>query len=236
VISFKEFIKQIKEAELQEPQELTELLIEHAKASEGNLEDYRAVDFNSKKVNYDIISVISNTVLKLSWEKIGSIKTTLNTLDIYRNKITEENYIVIANELLDDDTTRHTIVTRIDLVSEDKIGKKLNLKNLYRISEVITIPEKRGEGISRELYKFFVKTLKYTLLGDSEQYFGARKLWARLSKQNDILVDIVDVASGTYLERSTRIHHGDLDGDFDKSIWISDDSKYNIRLILKDIL
>jgi hypothetical protein len=42
------------------------------------------------------------------------------------------------------------------------------------------------------MYKFLIQTQGYNIIGDTETYFGARRLWSSLSKDTDIVVDIID--------------------------------------------
>lgn len=58
------------------------------------------------------------------------------------------------------------------------------------------------------MYSYFIKKHKYNILGSDEQFFGARKLWANLSKRLDLTVDIIDVKNNRVLEKNTIIHHG----------------------------
>jgi hypothetical protein len=85
------------------------------------------------------------------------------------------------------------------------------------------------------MYTYLVKNEKMIILGDEIQYFGARRLWAKLSKKLDLTVDIVDVSKGIYLERDVLIHHGLEDWEFDSRVWDYTTSKKHIRLILKEI-
>ena len=106
------------------------------------------------------------------------------------------------------------------------------MKNVDLIQVINT---QQGKGIAKQLYRFFVKKLKYNLLGDLEQFFGARKLWASLSKDTDIVVDIVDFKNKKIIEKSVVLHHGSYDADFDDRIWSYSNDKSHLRLILKDI-
>ncbi len=79
------------------------------------------------------------------------------------------------------------------------------------------------------MYKFLIKTQGYNIIGDVEQFFGARKLWKSLSNDTDVVVDIIDINAKDYIERNVTLHHGTDDWDYE-------DSLKHIRLILKDVL
>ena len=66
------------------------------------------------------------------------------------------------------------------------------------------------------------------------QRFGARRLWSRLSKMEDLIVDIIDVKNNKVLVADTEIYHGLEDKDFDTRVWSYEAGKKDIRLILKN--
>lgn len=41
-------------------------------------------------------------------------------------------------------------------------------------------------------YKALVKVEKLNFITDAEQFFGARKLWTKLSREHDVITDIID--------------------------------------------
>jgi hypothetical protein len=87
------------------------------------------------------------------------------------------------------------------------------------------------------MYKYIVNHLGYTIIGDREQYFGARRLWARLSQSLDINVDLVDLSSKKIIDKNVTLHHGKYDEDYDEKLWSfeEDISKEHIRSILTTI-
>lgn len=78
--------------------------------------------------------------------------------------------------------------------------------------------------------------MKFNIIGDSEQYFGARRLWAKLSKEVDVIVDIYDLKSDSIIEENVILHHGYYNSDFDKRLWSFSKDKHFVGSILKDIL
>lgn len=210
-----------------------EQFLEQAKASEGDLEDYRADvdDKDEKEKIYQSIRTTSKIPFEKNWSEYGQIADNNNIkYSVYRSG---DSYCV-ATKSKKDDKEYYLSILDIQLEEENNIGIKFNLKNPYKVKEIIVIPKYRGAGLSSSLYKLFIKK-GINLIGDSEQFFGARKLWAKLSKEHDVFVDIIDIKDGSYIEKNSIINHGELDGDFDKRVWTRDDSKWNIRLLLKDI-
>ena len=111
-----------------------------------------------------------------------------------------------------------------------------NLPDKYMKVDGVKVPAiHRGIGIATTMYRYLSKDLKFKILGDKTQYFGARKLWAKLSKMLDVTVDIIDIRDGKMLEEDVVLHHGTEDWEFDDRVWSYDIDKKHIRLILKDL-
>lgn len=123
----------------------------------------------------------------------------------------------------------------LEMENSKNIGHKIQTQPLYRAKMVGVKEDMRGFGIAKKMYKFLIKNQGYNIIGDTEQFFGARKLWASLSKDTDVIVDIIDTKLGQYIERDVRLHHGTDDWDFDKRVWDYSDRLKDIRLVLKDI-
>lgn len=219
----------LKYTEEQEDRELNE----SPKAEDGDLEDYRVDDYDSKAEAYDSIRTIANTVYNLHWDEIGTVKSNEGLeYSLRQNNIVPNVYGVF----IPTSEHYHKMILELTTRDEKSLSSKFNMNiNIMSIKEIIVIPEYRGNGLAKNLYKFFARKLKYTLMSDSEQFIGARLLWSRLSKDNDIIVDIVDINSGEYLEKGAVLHHGHLNDDFDKRVWSKDDSKGHIRFFLIDI-
>ena len=124
---------------------------------------------------------------------------------------------------------------------QDNIFKKIakiyfnKIDEFYEVDTIYVSSDMRGQEIASMLYSYFVKERDYIILGSDMQRFGARKLWASLSRRLDLTVDIIDVKNDKVLEKDTIIHHGDLDEEFDKRVWSYDFDKKHVRLILKEI-
>ena len=113
-------------------------------------------------------------------------------------------------------------------------GKILGYPNLHNVNSVAVKEIARGFGIAKQMYVWLVKN-KILILGDQEQYFGARKLWANLSRMTDVVVDIIDFDSEIVIDRNVTLHHGQFDADFDRRAWSYGEDKKHIRLVLRDI-
>jgi len=128
------------------------------------------------------------------------------------------------------------VIFSISLKRYKAVEKKLGYKNLINVEGVAVLENYTHKEISSIIYKYLVNEKKYTILGDKEQYFGARKLWARLSKELDVEVDIIDIEKKTIVHQNIILHHGNYDEDFDNSLWSYTEEKKNLRSVLTGIL
>jgi len=126
------------------------------------------------------------------------------------------------------------VIFNIHLVRE-KLLDKLGYTKMVRVSGVSTHEDYQQAGIATFMYKFIVNELGYSIIGDREQYFGARKLWVRLSNDINISVDLVDIFNKDIIEKNIILHHGKYDEDFDSRSWSYEDDKANIRPVLVNI-
>ena len=106
---------------------------------------------------------------------------------------------------------------------------------LLNVGGVMVSDSSQGDGVAALTYSSIVKNQDVVIISDEVQFFGARKLWSRLSKKKDLIVDIIDIDSETYVEKDARIYQGMEDSDFDKRVWSYTNERKDIRLILKEI-
>ena len=174
---------------------------------------------------------ISKFVLNKDWE----IKDTIGDNELWKHKKTNAWVLGHFKEYENEEKERFGIIFRIDFTNQKNIGNKFNLKKLYNVDEVGVHINNRGFGISTDMYRYFIKKHQYNIIGDQKQFFGARKLWSKLSKSLDLTVDIINISTNEILEENTIIYHGDLDHEFDDRVWSYGIDKKDIRLVLKDI-
>jgi hypothetical protein len=175
-------------------------------------------------------STISLPIIK-KWKKIGSI----GNFEVRKFESTKTSYVAgFFSEI--DGKNRFRVVIRMELERDTETESMFSqYGQIHVVTGVITDLDYRGQGIGKALYSYIVNKEKLSLLGDSTQYFGARKLWAAISKDSTIVVDILDIASGQVLEKNVILNHGDLDSQFDPKLWSRDFDKVFIRPIMKSI-
>lgn len=161
----------------------------------------------------------------------------LDTLEINGTNYTVFNlkgYLsyVVGTDVETNEGVKLALIARIEL---ERVPDILHYTNLYNVEHVRVKDNLQGSGIARTLYTYLVKKLGYTLLGNEIQYFGARRLWARLSHLEGVAVDVIDISEPKLLYTDTGIYHGTEDADFDLRIWRYEEDKKDIRLILRDV-
>jgi hypothetical protein len=181
----------------------------------------------------EMLVTMSTFVLNKRWTFVNKIK--IKTLEYSIYKLKDE---FIMGNIITSSTgeKQFEIDLKIKLMEHKGIANELNIhKRLMNVDGVKVNESVQGLGLATAMYTYLVKNEKMIILGDEIQYFGARRLWAKLSKKLDLTVDIVDVSKGIYLERDVLIHHGLEDWEFDSRVWDYTTSKKHIRLILKEI-
>ena len=181
----------------------------------------------------EMLVTMSIFVLNKKWTFVNKIK--IKTLEYSIYKLKDE---FIMGNIITSSTgeQQFEIDLKIKLMERKSTANDLNIhKRLMNVDGVKVNESVQGLGLATAMYTYLVKNEKMVILGDEIQYFGARRLWAKLSMKLDLTVDIVDVSKGIYLERDVLIHHGLEDWEFDDRIWDYTTSKKDIRLILKEI-
>lgn len=87
---------------------------------------------------------------------------------------------------------------------------------IVKAVEVHKTERKNGYGII--FYKTLVDKLKWTLMGDLEQYAGARELWVSLSEHPEFYVDIVDLSNAKIIQQNVKLKDA-----LDSRIWTDED-------------
>lgn len=166
----------------------------------------------------------------------GKIKTRLgNEFLVYKLPLGDE-YIAGLFKQTTEDEEIFEVVLKIKLKEHKSTAISLGIKERLMNVDGVQVNENiRGDGLASAMYEFLVQHEHFVILGDEIQYFGARRLWARLSKHLKLQVDIVDVDEGVYLEKDVKIYHGLEDFQFDERVWDYSAHKKHIRLILKKI-
>ena len=181
----------------------------------------------------EMIVTMSIFILNKKWKFVDKIKIKILEYSIY--KLNDE-YIIGNIITSSTGEQQFEIDLKIKLTEHKSVANDLNIhKRLMNVDTVKVNESVQGLGLATSMYSFLVKNENIIILGDKIQYFGARRLWAKLSKRLDLTVDIVDVSKGLYLEKDVLIHHGLEDWEFDERVWDYTTSKKDIRLILKEI-
>ena len=232
MIKFKDWMKQ------KEEMELTEMAI----AQKGNLKDYGNFITTYKKGSVDDFMILIDKNIKVP--KLSNYK--LELYQIKNRKISQPDFLLGYWEIEEVETKigneNKDVFRAIFAIQISKKEISLPYKNVINIDGVFTAEdiEFRRKGIATYMYLYLVNNLKYTILGDLEQYFGARRLWSGLSKIKSFTVDIIDLNENKIVFKDIILEHGELDEEFDRRLWDSEDSKSyiskNYRCILTKII
>jgi hypothetical protein len=202
-------------------------LISEARAMKG---DYAA----DEQFKETFLSPLSKIVFENNWEDCDNIDIDGQIMKIIASK-SDDTYAV---GYWRNDENQKTIFQRIcviQLIDCLYLASKLKTYPEMRQVTMIFVTESfRSTKIAKKMYQWFVQQ-GFSLIGDVEQYFGARKLWCALSKISTLRVDVVNRNTGTIIQQGRIIEHGELDHEFDNEIWAYDSSKNDIGLILIDI-
>lgn len=196
-------------------------------------------DWNPKK---DLVGERSKLIIDKDWVKIDTLKIKKASLELYKHK-NKESYIlgnwfysITESKSESEQNYKFGVLLGINLSEMKSIQSRFKFnKKVYNVDGVQVDEDKRTDGLAKEVYKYLVSKKNILLIGDEYQYFGARRLWSRLSKETDLIVDIIDVDKDNILVKNATIHHGIDDWDFDERVWSYTAEKKHIRLILKDI-
>lgn len=199
-------------------------LIEHAIAMRG---DYRVAE--------EEIQQLSETCYRLYWDDVCDIDINNNTYRIIMSK-SSETYTIGFWDRNDEGKYVFKNVAFIELNDAINLARTLKIYPDLKSVSLVNVKETfRGHGIAKALYQWLVTRQGFTILGDTQQYFGARRLWANLSKISTLRVDVIDAQRGIILEKGRIIDHGKMDHEFDPSIWSYGSDMTHIRLVLTDI-
>ncbi len=108
------------------------------------------------------------------------------------------------------------------------------VKEYYEVDTIYVSEDIRCSGLATKLYTYFATVHKYSILGSDMQRFGARRLWSKLSKIEDLNVSIIDSGTDEIIDSNVTIYHGTEDDDFDRRVWCYSNDKKYIRLLLKN--
>jgi hypothetical protein len=184
------------------------------------------------------LGTISLTVIKKNWEYIETFEFTgLQKMEMRQLKNNLEFIVGYEAEFYDEKTkikeNRFRIIYNMVFTRKKNFEPSFKCKKLIEVNGVAIIDGFQGYGIATGIYKYFTNVLDYTILSDKEQYFGARLLWNRFSKDVSVQVDVVDVNSREIWRENVLLKHGPKDEEFNKDYWADDESKNHIRFLLR---
>lgn len=190
-----------------------------------------AYSSNIFRYDFDEINLKLNNLSELIFGK-SRINLSYGGFIPAIEKSTDDNKLLkIFSILLSDETNKYKNEFKVNKIYEVNLVQLLEPNyNLYECSKT----EYSRLGIAIKFYKY-LSNQGISLLGDGEQYLGARRLWSKLSKQLNYQVDIVNIKTKEILISDTEIYHGYTDEEFDKRVWSFDNEviRDEVRILLR---
>ena len=193
-------------------------------------------DYDFGNLNY--VNKHSLTSIEYTFDKSPFIyKVFYNGKEYYFYR--RESYHILATKVPEDYPTkdnpngtkdRFSPIAMIRLLPTDKI-KRMGYKNVYTVSAVEVDRDHRGIRLGKLLYYLSTVILKYTLLGDSEQYENARRIYYSFSNNPGFTVDIIKLGYGV-LEKNVNLNDHN-----DERVWSTTPDKVGKlhRVVLKSV-
>jgi len=214
-----------------------EMFLEHAIAMKGDWEE--GVSFLGKQGELGMKKWIK--LVQIENSSLKNMPSNIN-LELYQLRNTLQFKIGYWEE--EQSVSKVGIETKkvfvevlsIYLTRMNSLETKTHYKRMISVAGVAVTKEHEDKGLGKFMYRYLVNELNYTVVGDKQQYFGARKLWSRLSKELDLTVDIIDIEKYIVVFKDVVLHHGNYDSDFDERLWSYEGDKENLRSVLTKIL
>lgn len=166
----------------------------------------------AKDGNYDFgnLYYIGNGERVLSdffYKELKKVEYKGETYSIGKYKETKKpTYYLLTKRVYDEDSKKERNRVLVAMSLEFiQTPRGFNYKNIAIVRGVETDREMRGGGFATLLYKHLVNDIGITLMGDEEQYLGARNLWISLSNHPEFIVDIVDISNAKVIEKNVKL-------------------------------
>lgn len=188
--------------------------------------DYDFGNLHYIKGGLRVLSKTDTSINKILFSKYNEITNELLYLVKFHTDINVYHYILCRDYIMDDkDNNGNTYqtVNRFQMIAAMQLSNPTMYRGfgntLYRVVKGVEVAkEERLKGYGTFLYKLLVNDLGFHLMGDMEQYEGARRLWVDLSHNTSFKVDIVDIANGMkVLYSNVRLKDA-----LDERVWTDD--------------
>ena len=172
----------------------------------------RSGDYDFGNLNY--IGNKAREISKNGVKELLSFTYKGETLYIVKYNAKLENncrYFLLSREVPDYENEitglnkiRHQVICAMLLQFSTRY-RGLNYGAFRIVKGVETHSTERNKGYGKIFYKKLVNDLGFTLMGDEEQYAGARNLWISLSNHPEFIVDIVDISNAKVIEKNVKL-------------------------------
>ena len=203
------------------------------KESDEVLQEMSIAGRGDWKPNENMVEYKSANVVRLKWKLVDKF-IPKNGIELELRTLHDE--YIAGRFIINGDDNEFEIFLHMKMSEDKETAADFKIsKRLMNVDGVKVKETAQGYGIALMTYKSIIKKQNIIIIGDEVQFFGARRLWSKLSREVDVRVDIIDLHSEKVLEKDVILKHGTEDWDFDKRVWSYDYDKKYIRLILKEI-
>lgn len=228
-LTFKKYLQQL------EDEELSETPV--AAKGDWNLrseEDWKLFSYSEYGIDKEWTTVLGTFKVKgeefeLRTKKLGNTSSyILGCFEEFKTPFNKEQDAETRFRVILSSTTHRDEELEVAL---SKVSNKY--KHIINMSAISIHPDYRFLGLASDFYDFLADS-GLTLMGDHYQFLDARRLWSKLSKNPNYIVDVVDLYKEKIIKSDTILSHGRDDEDFDDSVWSlePDESKAHIRPVL----
>ena len=124
----------------------------------------------------------------------------------------------------------------LKLLTEMSLIPRADTHRLYNktiiVSGVKTPEDLRGSGYGYTLYQALLDD-GYAVMSDRVQFNGARKIYQKFSDSGTVIVDLFDDKEKEFIAKDVKLQHGAEMWEIDDKVWSFDNSKGDIRIILR---
>jgi hypothetical protein len=214
-------------------EDLKRILKESPAAAYGNMLAspsyfYTEISAQFFRENWNIVGeiTINNDILT-----IGHMKN--NDLDVYvagyfDEKIEDFGSYKETKEIF-------FVLLQAYLKKDNYVEQHFPYKNVYSMAAIKVSSDAQTQGIASGFYTWLLNQ-GIILRSDQLQYNGARRLWAKLSKYDHLVVDVLDIKNNKIVAKNEQLYHGFKEDDFDKRYWSRNDDKKDIVFILTKVV
>jgi len=167
------------------------------------------------------------------WVLQGKYKNNLDLVEVYKSSTTNKyiSGVWAHQEKHGESKPVFVVITDVTPLPFDALGNFLEYSNPIQMTKLTTGEDFRNQGYASSLYMWFLSK-GFTIISDMVQFNGARKLYSGLSKDPDLVADVIDVEEHKLIKHDVSIEQPYEDWDIDTSVYSLNFDKAHIRIAI----